>query len=371
MASFGTNSPTLSSKKSATDTLLECSSGVALAVNTSRTGFITRRELSTFFQAVNRAYQVPNADTAGEQRADAIIQQVGQDISSVGAAKLKRICLKLQININDFLEKADYVNAATAVTGSPRVVALFSFSAWLHQTFTGHPDKLQRIQDIALDHLVQQTRTASSNSYSSAPNSGEQKPTASATGGEQKPTASATGGGNDKKSRADTGGYSGVNPAAGGSFSTTPGSGGNSSFTYGSGGGGGGGGGGGSGGGSGSDGSYSYSGGSSNSIDTPKIKSKKRHARRRTMVALDVFSKLDRNSKGSVSRRDFLLALRKDKEVALFLGLPQKITQEGNTREKLENVFQGIGRTTSDSDTITIDEFVEHFRRASVSSEST
>jgi len=352
MASFGTNSPTLSSKKSATDTLLECSSGVALAVNTSRTGFITRRELSTFFQAVNRAYQVPNADTAGEQRADAIIQQVGQDISSVGAAKLKRICLKLQININDFLEKADYVNAATAVTGSPRVVALFSFSAWLHQTFTGHPDKLQRIQDIALDHLVQQTRTASSNSYSSAPNSGEQKP-----------TASATGGGNGKKSRADTGGYSGVNPAAGGSFSTTPGSGGNSSFTYGSGGGGGSGGG--------SDGSYSYSGGSSNSIDTPKIKSKKRHARRRTMVALDVFSKLDRNSKGSVSRRDFLLALRKDKEVALFLGLPQKITQEGNTREKLENVFQGIGRTTSDSDTITIDEFVEHFRRASVSSEST
>jgi hypothetical protein len=352
MASFGTNSPTLSSKKSATDTLLECSSGVALAVNTSRTGFITRRELSTFFQAVNRAYQVPNADTAGEQRADAIIQQVGQDISSVGAAKLKRICLKLQININDFLEKADYVNAATAVTGSPRVVALFSFSAWLHQTFTGHPDKLQRIQDIALDHLVQQTRTASSNSYSSAPNSGEQKP-----------TASATGGGNDKKSRADTGGYSGVNPAFAKSFSTTPGSGGNSSFTYGSGGGGGGG--------SGSDGSYSYSGGSSNSIDTPKIKSKKRHARRRTMVALDVFSKLDRNSKGSVSRRDFLLALRKDKEVALFLGLPQKITQEGNTREKLENVFQGIGRTTSDSDTITIDEFVEHFRRASVSSEST
>ena len=368
MASFGTNSPTLSSKKSATDTLLECSSGVALAVNTSRTGFITRRELSTFFQAVNRAYQVPNADTAGEQRADAIIQQVGQDISSVGAAKLKRICLKLQININDFLEKADYVNAATAVTGSPRVVALFSFSAWLHQTFTGHPDKLQRIQDIALDHLVQQTRTASSNSYSSAPNSGEQKPTASATGGgndnkSRADTASATGGGNDKKSRADTGGYSGVNPAAGGSFSTTPGSGGNSSFTYGSGGGGGGG--------SGSDGSYSYSGGSSNSIDTPKIKSKKRHARRRTMVALDVFSKLDRNSKGSVSRRDFLLALRKDKEVALFLGLPQKITQEGNTREKLENVFQGIGRTTSDSDTITIDEFVEHFRRASVSSEST
>ena len=344
MASFGTNSPTLSSKKSANDTLLECSSGVALAVNTSRTGFITRRELSTFFQAVNRAYQVPNAETAGEQRADDIIKQVGQDIGSVGAAKLKRICVKLQINIDDFLEKADYVNAATAVTGSPRVVALFSFSAWLHQTFTGHPDKLQRIQDIALDHLVQQTRTASNNSYSSAPSSGEQKT-----------TASATGGGSDKKSRADTGGYS--YPAAGGSFSTTPGSGGSSSFTYGSG----------SGSGSGSDGSYSYSGGGSNSIDTPKTNSKTRHARRRTMVALDVFSKLDRNSKGSVSRRDFLLALRKDKEVALFLGLPQKITQEGNTREKLENVFQGIGRTTSDSDTITIDEFVQHFRRASVS----
>ena len=84
------------------------------------------------------------------------------------------------------------------------------------------------------------------------------------------------------------------------------------------------------------------------------------------MVALDVFSKLDRHSNGSVSRRDFLLACRKDKEVAGYLGLPQKISQEGDSREKLETMFQGIGRTASDSDTVSIDEFVQHFRRCSV-----
>ena len=99
------------------------------------------------------------------------------------------------------------------------------------------------------------------------------------------------------------------------------------------------------------------------SSDSPRTtirKKNKRHARRRTMVALDMFSKLDRHSLGSISRRDFLLACRKDKEVAVFLGLPQKISQEGDSREKLEDVFQGIG---SEGDTVTIEQFVQHFKK--------
>ena len=79
------------------------------------------------------------------------------------------------------------------------------------------------------------------------------------------------------------------------------------------------------------------------------------------MIALDIFSKLDRHSTGKVSRRDFLLACRKDESVANYLGLPQKITQEGDSRDRLETVFQGIGS----SDTVTVEEFVAHYRRNS------
>ena len=132
--------PTLKKTKSDKEVLLECSSGVALAVNTSRTGFITFKELSFFFQAVNEAYNIPNARTAGTKRADDILQQVGTDITTVPAAKLKRICLKLKFDISSFLDKADYVRSVTAISGSSKVVPLFSLSAWLHQTFSGHPE---------------------------------------------------------------------------------------------------------------------------------------------------------------------------------------------------------------------------------------
>jgi hypothetical protein len=329
--------PSLQKSKSAKDILLECSSGVALAVNTSRTGFITRQELAEFFYSVNCAYSVPNAAQAGEQRADDILTQVGQEISTLGAVKLKKICVKLEIDISNFLEKADYVRSVTAVTGSARVAALFSFSAWLHQTFIGYPEKLQRIQDIALDHLVQQSQTRGS--YSSSSSDGG----SSSSDGSSTNSTSASNEGSEAKSktfRVHSGEYSGVSRASSGRFSTSP----NKSDN---------------------DGSSSRTTGI-DTPDTPKTEKRKKRARRRTMAALNVFSKLDKNNNGSVSRRDFLIALRKDPDVANFLGLPQKITQEGDTRDKLEHVFQGISRTTSDSDTVSIDEFVEHFRRTSL-----
>ena len=131
------------------DILVECSSSVALAVNTTRTGFITKHELIAFFQLVNEAFNAPNAETAGKQRVDYILQHVGQEISSEAEATLKHICLKLNIDTSNFLDKADYVRAVIAVMGCSCVVTLISFSDWLHQTFNGHPEELQQIQDIA------------------------------------------------------------------------------------------------------------------------------------------------------------------------------------------------------------------------------
>ena len=353
----------MAQNKSDKEILLECSSGVALAVNTSRTGYITREELSNFFQSVNKAYNIPDAKQAGEKRADDILKQVGTDITSVPAAKLKRICLKLNIDISNFLEKADYVRSVVAVSGSARVVPLFSLSAWLHQTFNGHPEKLQRIQDIALDHLVQHTRStgssATSSSTSSSPSStkaegsgmNSSRPSSASESSEYSGTSWNQSAQNSKSPVNTSGEYSSSGNTR--PFSTSPsgippkvqqrtaGVGGGASSS-----------------------SSSTSTSSSPGPDTPRTTHRKKHARRRTMVALDVFSKLDRKQVGSVSRRDFLLACRKDKEVASFLGLPQKISQEGDSREKLENVFQGIG---SEGDTVTIDQFVEHFRRTGIS----
>ena len=355
---------TKGSIKSDKEILLECSSGVALAVNTSRTGFITRQELSDFFESVNQAYKIPEAKKAGAKRADDILSQVGTDLTSVPAAKLKRICLKLKIDISNFLEKADYIRAVTELTGASRVVPLFSLSAWLHQTFNGHPDKLQRIQDIALDHLVQHTRSESNrDTKANASNHTTTRPTSNSEYSGTSWNGSGGSGGSGGGSGSGGSGSSGRSPTLSSNnsdskrISSEYSSSNNASGEYSS---------------SGNSRPYSTSPSAiprnvyqstETSSDSPRTtirKKNKRHARRRTMVALDMFSKLDRHSLGSISRRDFLLACRKDKEVAVFLGLPQKISQEGDSREKLEDVFQGIG---SEGDTVTIEQFVQHFKK--------
>ena len=65
-----------------------------------------------------------------------------------------------------------------------------------------------------------------------------------------------------------------------------------------------------------------------------------------------------------MQRRDFLLACRKDQDVANYLGLPQRIHQEGNSRQLLETVFQDI--ESNEQNEISIEEFVNHYRRSSV-----
>ena len=64
--------------------------------------------------------------------------------------------MKLGVNISDFLEKQNYVDAVMEVTGSDKVVKSEVFATWLRTQFSEYPDKLQKIQDIAVDYLLSQ-----------------------------------------------------------------------------------------------------------------------------------------------------------------------------------------------------------------------
>ena len=77
MAAFGSSGP-----QTDEELLIECSSGVALAINTNRTGLIVVTELAGFFAQVNRAYSLPDADASGASRARQILEQVGVSIGS-------------------------------------------------------------------------------------------------------------------------------------------------------------------------------------------------------------------------------------------------------------------------------------------------
>ena len=298
---------------SAEEIIMECSSGVSLAINTTRTGYITREELSSFFEAVNNAYGMAKARAAGDRRADEILAEVGMPLADVPAVKLRRICQKLDVDIAAFVEKSEYVAAIAVRTGgSQSVCSLNKFAAWLQDTFAGHPDKLQRIQDIAMDHLVTQQDAKDDKARAQQQQQQRQQQHQPPAGESEQASSSAAAG-----------------PGAAGSRQ-----------------------------------SYlprrAPPGVPAEGPGTPRTQKRNKKVRRKTMVALDVFAKLDRNHDGSVSRRDFLLACRKDAHVAEYLGLPQKIKQEGGSRAKLETLFQGIDSDSNDE--ITIEEFVEHFR---------
>ena len=87
MAAFGSSGP-----QTDEELLIECSSGVALAINTNRTGLIVVTELAGFFAQVNRAYSLPDADASGASRARQILEQVGVSIGSLMVCPHQAAC---------------------------------------------------------------------------------------------------------------------------------------------------------------------------------------------------------------------------------------------------------------------------------------
>ena len=345
MASMASGQNHSARTQPAEDILLECSSGVALAINTNRTGLILVNELAGFFTQVNRAYCVPNPEVRGAASAKEVLEQVGVGVASCSAAQIKRLVVKLGVDISSFLVKKHYVDAVVEMTGTDKVIKSDMFATWLRVKFSEYPDKLQRIQDIAIDFLLAQQQKQKKEGHGHEQAQAHKKNQAQenhTSVGNAKNNNNFSGIPKVTAGRMDAASsmfdYSFVSPknqdASAGFGSSDASSSSNSSN------------------------SSSSSSSSRSSSDMLSIQ----HSRRKTMIALDVFSKIDRGAKSEVSRRDFLLACRKDPKVAKFLGLPQKIRQEGSTRDSLEHIFQGIGS----GDTVTVDQFVAYFRRNSI-----
>ena len=143
--------------KSAEEILLECSSAVALSANLNRTGILVSSELAKFFEAVNKSYDLDNSSEAAKKLALDILEEVGEELSALGAAKIKRLVVKLGVDISSFTGKQNYVDAILEMTGTTKVVRSENFATWLaHQIFRVSSRKLQKIQDIALDYLLEQ-----------------------------------------------------------------------------------------------------------------------------------------------------------------------------------------------------------------------
>jgi len=68
-----------------------------------------------------------------------------------------------------------------------------------------------------------------------------------------------------------------------------------------------------------------------------------------------MFTKLDRDNDGRVDVRDFIIAVRKEQDIAAFLHLPARV-REGPTKEKLIRRFYQIDRDHSND--VTFEEFV-------------
>ena len=74
-----------------------------------------------------------------------------------------------------------------------------------------------------------------------------------------------------------------------------------------------------------------------------------------------LFLGIDKDGDGAVTRRELLLALRRDPGLADRLELPQHVRQEGSTRAMFERVFADID--ADGSDTVTLAEFTAYFER--------
>ena len=69
-----------------------------------------------------------------------------------------------------------------------------------------------------------------------------------------------------------------------------------------------------------------------------------------------IFARVDRNRDGSLTRSELIHRLRKDTELAVLLGLPQRV--QDDQRQVFEQVFQHMDQ--DDDRAITCDEFVEY-----------
>jgi len=74
-----------------------------------------------------------------------------------------------------------------------------------------------------------------------------------------------------------------------------------------------------------------------------------------------IFDTVDVNGDGSINKRELIKAVRKDQIVARFFGLPAEIQQEDGSRERLEEVFQGLDR--NEDREITWEEFFDFYSR--------
>jgi len=58
----------------------------------------------------------------------------------------------------------------------------------------------------------------------------------------------------------------------------------------------------------------------------------------------NIFQKMELNGDGTVNKRELIKSLKKDAEVADFLGLPTHIQQEDGSRDAMESFFQQVDK---------------------------
>jgi len=86
---------------------------------------------------------------------------------------------------------------------------------------------------------------------------------------------------------------------------------------------------------------------------------KKRDSSMEVETLLEIFTEVDKNNNGSVSRAELIKACRRAPGVAEFFGLPSYIRQEDGSRDMLEELFQDMD-VDNDKD-VTWDEFVNFY----------